>query len=219
MVDIRELDTRILSSFESDTMYSFFRAVAFYMKHDYSSRWQPIKQWLRISLQPKTIQYNLLGFGNLKKVNKNAELKIIRSPMKLNVDVQCPNRSSYATFENSFGNHNKNLIAVFEATTSKLYFGDDILREISTQNNKYTNAMKKIIRKLCQLERQVYYLSCYYSIPLNQFFAGLVLFELYRDPSINPHELLKKIMSSEIIRGFVPLLFRLYKIDQFLIIY
>ena len=60
--------------------------------------------------------------------------------------------------------------------------------------------MKKWIHKLCQLERQIYYLLLYYSIGLNQFFDGLILFQLYRDPSINSAELLNEIILSEIIR-------------------
>ena len=79
--------------------------------------------------------------------------------------------------------------------------------------------MKKLIGKLCQLERQIYYLSFYYSIGLHQFFAGLILFELYRDPSINPEELLNKLMMSDAIREYVPLLFRLFKIKQFILTY
>jgi hypothetical protein len=93
-----------------------------------------------------------------------------------------------------------------------MYVAGDILNDLSKRNDKYTISMKKLIRKLCQLERQIYYVSFYYSISLNQIFGGLALFELYQDPSVNPDELLNKIVSSEVIRGYVPLLFRLFKI-------
>ncbi|CAF0925173.1 unnamed protein product [Rotaria sordida] len=35
LIDIRQLDARLMSSFESEAMQSFFRLVAFYMKKDY----------------------------------------------------------------------------------------------------------------------------------------------------------------------------------------
>jgi hypothetical protein len=139
-------------------------------------------------------------------------MKIIRSPTKVTTLNECYNRSSYATFENSLSDNDKILIVVFEATTSKMYVAGDILNDLSKRNDKYNISMKKLIHKLCQLERQIYYVSFYYSISLNQIFGGLALFELYQDPSVNPDELLNKIVSSEVIRGYVPLLFRLFKI-------
>ena len=73
----------------------------------------------------------------------------------------------------------KNLIVVFEATTSRIYFTNDVLCDPTTRDDKYIGSMKTLAQKLCQLERQIYFLSFYYSIGLNQFFSGLVLFQLY----------------------------------------
>jgi hypothetical protein len=179
-----------------------------------------MKDWLCLSLRPRSIEFNLLGFGNFNKNIQKNKLKIIRSPMK---PIQMPtvnryyNRSSYVTFEKSLTGNDKTLIVVFEATTSKINFTVDIVNDLHRQNDKYTTAMKKLIHKLCQLERQIYYLSFYYSVSLNQIFGGLALFELYRDSLVNPDDLLDQIMSSEIIRGYVPLLFRLFKIHQFIL--
>ncbi|CAF2811710.1 unnamed protein product [Rotaria sp. Silwood2] len=219
LIDIRQLDTRILSSLESEEMHLFFRYVASFMKNDYSHRWNSIKDWLYISLRPKSIEYNLLGFGKLEKTNRSKQMKIIKSPVKLTNLIRYNNRSSYATFENNLSDNDKNLIVVFEAITSKIYFTSDALSDINDRNDKYNKSMKKLMHKLYQLERQIYYLSFYYSIGLHQFFAGLILFELYRNPSINPDELLNKIMSSEVIRLYVPLTFRLFKINQFILTY
>ena len=63
LIDIRQLDTRILSSYESEEMHLFFRFVASCIKNDYFHQWDSIKDWLDISLRPKSIEYNLLGFG------------------------------------------------------------------------------------------------------------------------------------------------------------
>ncbi|CAF3411037.1 unnamed protein product, partial [Rotaria sp. Silwood2] len=157
---------------------------------DYSHRLNSIKDWLYISLRPKSIEYNLLGFGKLEKTNRSKQMKIIKSPVKLTNLIRYNNRSSYATFENNLSDNDKNPIVVFEAITSKIYFTSDALSDINDRNDKYNKSMKKLIHKLCQLERQIYYLSYYYSIGLHQFFAGLILFELYRNPSINPDEVL-----------------------------
>jgi hypothetical protein len=216
LIDIRHLDTRILSSNESEEMHLFFRYVASFMKKDYSHRWNSINDWLCISLKPTSIEYNLLGFGKLKKVNKQNQMKIIKSPVKFTNPIEYCNRSSYVTFEKNLNDDDKTLIVVFEATTSRIYFSRDVLLD---NNDKYNTSMKKVIHKLCQLERQIYYLSFYYSIGLHQFFAGLILFQLYRNPSINPDELLNRLMSSEVIRHYVPLIFRLFKLNQFILTY
>ncbi|CAF1341291.1 unnamed protein product [Didymodactylos carnosus] len=219
LIDVRRLDTRILSSFESENMRLFFRFVAFYMENDYSYRWNSIKEWLSLSLRPSSIEYNLLGFGKLDKMNKQKKMKIITSPTKFTTNIQYCNRSSHVTFDNSLNDNDKNIIIVFEATTSKIYFVSNILDNLANRNDKYSKSMKKLIYKLCQLERQIYYLSFYYSIGLNQFFGGLILYELYRSPSIDTDELLNKIMSSEVICRYVPLLFRLFKMQQLILTY
>ena len=66
------------------------------------------------------------------------------------------------------------------------------------------------------LERQVFYLYYYYSVDIHQLFAGLIFFELYRTPSIDPNQLLKNIMDWEVIRQYFPLLRELFKIGQFI---
>jgi len=204
-------------------MNSFFSYVAKFMNEDYNcTRWSRIQNWLCLSTQPKLIEFNLLGFGKSNKLNKKFKknaIQVIRSPVKsLNI-IQFGNRASYVTSENILGDDDKTLIVLFEATTAKMYFTIDMLSNMENLNEKQQISMKKLIKKLCQLERQVYYLSFYYSIGLYQFFAGLALFELYRNPSVNPDELTNRIMGSEVIQNYVPLLFRLYKIHQFIITY
>lgn len=53
-----------------------------------------------------------------------------------------------------------------------------MIDKLSESDDKYTKSTKTIFYKLCLLERQI----CY-SLDLNQFFTGLVLFELHRTPS------------------------------------
>ena len=103
--------------------------------------------------------------------------------------------------------------------TAKIYFATDMIDDFSRSTDKYSISMKKINHKLCQLERQIYYLAFYYSVSLAQFFAGPVLVELYRNPSINPDKILNKLMSSNQIQSYVPLLFRLLKMERFILTY
>ena len=100
------------------------RFAASSMKNDYGYRWDSIRSWLRLSLRPKSVEFNLLGFG---KINKPNRMKTIQSPMKSKNDIEYCNRSSYVTHENDLSHQDKNLIVVFEATTAKIYFSADIL--------------------------------------------------------------------------------------------
>jgi len=186
------------------------------MKKNYENKWNSIKEWLGLSLNPKSIEYNLLGFGKWNKINKGNLLKKIRSPIKSSDNINICKRSSYVSFENSLDDIDKNLVVVFEATTAKICFTNDVLRDIADKNNKYSSSMKTLLHKLGQLERQVFYLSYYYSVNIQQIFAGLIFFELYRTPSIDPNQLLKNIMDSEVIGQYFPLLYQLFKIKQFI---
>ena len=216
LIDIQSLDRRILSSSQSNEMHLFFQFVGSEMQKDYSHRWTSIQHFLHLSFHPKSIEFNLLGFGRFNQISKENQLKLIESPIKQSNTLQYPNRSSYATGECG---RNKNIIVVFEATTGKLPLTNEILENIKNLNQKQMKPLKMLIRKLTQLERQIYFLSFYYSVGLHQFFCGLILLELYRDPSVNPNELLNQLMSSQIMCDYLPLLSRLYKLDQFLLTY
>ena len=97
LITIRELDTRILSSFQSEEMHLFFRLVSKCMINDYSQRWNTIQDWSNISFHPKSIEYNLLGFSQLNKINKQSQMKVIRSSIKLTNFTRYSYRSSHAT--------------------------------------------------------------------------------------------------------------------------
>ena len=200
-------------------MHLFLRFVAQRMKDNYESKWHPIKEWLGLSLNPKSIEYNLLGFGKWNKINKGNPSKTIQSPMKSMDNIKIFNRSSYVSFESTLDDVDENLVVVFEATTSKICFNIDMLHDITNRNNKYSSSMKTLLHKLGQLERQVFYLLYYYSVNIHQLFAGLIFFELYRTPSVDPNELLKDIMDSEIIQQYFPLLHQLFEIGQFIFTY
>lgn len=200
-------------------MKLFFCFVSSNMTKDYSNRWNLMRNWLHLSFRPKSIEFNLLGFGQLNKQDQYNRTTSIKSPFILRTDFQCSNRTSYSTFVHDTTDENKNMIIVFEATTSKIYMLDDVLSCLSSKIDKYSNSIKKLMYKLCQLERQIYFLSYYYSMGLCQFFGGLILLEFYRDPSINPDTLLKKLMSIEEIRNYVPLLYRLFQMNQLIFSY
>ena len=85
-----------------------------------------------------------------------------------------------------------------------------------TSANKKIISMKNLLRKLFQLERIIFFLSFYYKIDLSQFFAGLVCFHFYHNSHIDTILLLKNVMSSAFIEA-IPLLFRLYSMDQFIL--
>ena len=105
-------------------------------------------------------------------------------------------------------------------TTSRIYFSPRVLLDNNGEHDKYNSSMKKVIHKLCHLERQIYYLSFYYLIGLHQFFVDLILFQLYRNLAINPNELLHRLMSSEIIRHIMHLYyFDFFKPNQFILTY
>jgi hypothetical protein len=54
LIGIRELDTRILSSFQSKETHLFFRFVAFCMENDYCYRWDSLKDWLYVFLEGRS---------------------------------------------------------------------------------------------------------------------------------------------------------------------
>ena len=200
-------------------MHLFFRFVAQQMTSEYEARWHLIQHWLNLSLCPRSIEYNLLGFGQWEKIQQRKSIKSIRSPMKPSTNSQDIPRSSYASFENSLDHTGKNLIVVFEATTAKINFVRDVQRDLQQETNQYSNSMKTFVRKLAQLERQIFYLSHYYSVEVHQFFAGLILFEFYRNPTINPDQLLRETINSENIRTCFPLIVKLFEMDQFVFTY
>jgi len=78
--------------------------------------------------------------------------------------------------------------------------------------------MKNLLRKLLQLERILFFLSFYYNVDLTQFFAGLICFYFYHNSHIDPNLLLKNVMSSSFVDA-IPILNRLYKIEQFILTY
>lgn len=216
LIEIQSLDRRILSSCESRQMLLFFQFVGFQFEKNYCHRWYEIRYLLGMSLHPKSIEFHLLGFGRLNKMNKQNQFKQIESPMKPQDILLYGARSSYATFNCI---NNQNMVIVFEATIEKILFTPEILKNINKLQHKDLKSIKMLIRKLCQLERQIFFLAYYYSISLHQFFVGLILFELYRDPSISPPALLKELMAAQLISDCLPLLTRLYKLDQFILTY
>lgn len=216
LIDIQDLDRRILSSFQSKEMKTFFRFVATQMKQDYSHRWNQMDHKIPLSLCPKSIEFNLLGFGQSNKVDQKNKNKSINSPIKSTNIEFYRDRCSYASFPSHI---NANTIVVFEATISQIIFMKDTLCDLDKADWEMIKPMRTLIYKMCQLERQIFYLSFYYSISLHQFFCGLVLFQLYRDPTISQDGLLIKLMSSNKICQYVPLLSRLYKMNQFIITY
>lgn len=209
LIDVRQLDTRLLSSSESEHMHIFFRYVAQCMNNAYENRWRLIKQWLGLSLNPKEIEFNLLGFARWNKVDRVNTWKTI----------EVFNRSSYISCESALYDLEKNLVVVFEATTAKMSFTTDVLHNLTNINQSYPNSIKILLRKLGQLERQIFYLRYYYNIGIHQFFGGLIFFELYRTPSINPNELLKNIINLEIVRQYFPILAELFDIGQLIFTY
>ena len=205
-----------MSSSESEHMYLFFRYVARSMTNVYESRWRSISEWLGLSLRPKSIEFNLLGFAKWNKIDRVNTWKTIRSPSKSTKNI---NRFSYISCESALDDLEKNLVVIFEATSAKMSFTTDVLRNLTNLDQSYPNSIKTLLRKLGQLERQIFYLSYYYHIGIHQFFAGLIFFELYRTPSIDPNELLKNIINFQIVREYFPILCQLFDLGQLIFTY
>jgi hypothetical protein len=108
--------------------------------------------------------------------------------------------------------------SVFTAFMARFPTLDDPVL-IDLRSNKYSSSMKTLLHKLGQLERQIYYLCYYYFMDIHEFFAGLIFFELYRTPSINPNQLLNNIMDSEVIWQCFSLLCQLFDLEQFIFTY
>lgn len=219
LIEIRNLDTRLLSCSESPEMMIFFRFVARQFKNSYEERWRSIKNILNMSLSPRAIEFDLLGFGSWNKKQVNKRTKAIESPSKL-TDNKVSKRSSFMSFEKDFGREIKNVLVVFEVTTAKIYsnFGDT-QNLTKDERNKYDESMKKLIKKLSQLERQIFYLQWYYSLSIHQFFTGLIIFDLYRNLNTSPDEVLNNIMNFETIKNSFPLICQLHQWGQFTLSY
>ncbi|CAF1432565.1 unnamed protein product [Rotaria sp. Silwood1] len=175
------------------------------------------------SLKPKSIEINLLGFGCMEKATFKKKLHSIQSPTSLFVHNTNNYRSSYVS--QCKKNYGKPLthVLVFEGTTSPVYFDTELFKEITSSSSSISSdkkiiSMKMLLRKLLQLERIIFFLSFYYKIELSQFFSGLICFHFYHNSHIDTSLMLKNIMSSQFSQA-IPLLFRLYSIDQFILTY
>jgi len=71
LIDIRHLDTRILSSNESEEMHLFFRYVASFMKKDYSHRWNSINDWLCTGAVRRSKDWGVCVWGDVEKFLKD----------------------------------------------------------------------------------------------------------------------------------------------------
>lgn len=72
---------------------------------------------------------------------------------------------------------------------------------------------------MAQLEKQIFYVLAYYTIDLEQVYAGLVLFELYHNRKIESNELLQHFGKCAFLFQTFPLIQKLIEIDQFIISY
>jgi hypothetical protein len=103
----------------------------------------------------------------------------------------------------------------------RFFFYIELFEEMNSSlsaSNKTIITMKNLLRKLFQLERIIFFLFFYYKIDSSQFFAGLVCFHFYHNSHIDTNLLLKNIMSSTFTQA-IPLLYRLYEMDQFILTY
>ena len=221
LIEIRNLDTRLFCCSASPDMLTFFRFTARRFQSDYGGRWKSMENWLNISFRPRAIECDLLGFGTWNKVYKDKTWKLqsIGSPPR-SIQQKILPRSSFVSYEKEFGGSVKNLIVLFEVTTSTVYSIFDGRQLVSKKfGNKYNESMRKLLRKLCQLERQVFHLKVYYSLPIYQFFTGPVVFELHRNPETSPSDFLNNMMKCETIKQSLPLLCQLYELGQFILSY
>jgi hypothetical protein len=99
LIECERLETRRFYSSESHSTLKFFRFVSKQFIKNYSVQWSlytDISQ--RLSLKPKSIEVNLLGFGKLQKKScEKKNISFIESPTSMRVDsTNC--RSSYASY-------------------------------------------------------------------------------------------------------------------------
>ncbi|CAF3365965.1 unnamed protein product [Rotaria sp. Silwood2] len=217
------LETRRFDANESYFMLKFFNFISKQLMIHYTDRWSTYADISKkISLKPKSIEINLLGFGIMDK-SPIKKLRLIQSPASLSVRNTNNCRLSYVSQCRKNYDKPPTHVLVFEGTTSSVYFNTELFKEInssssSTSSDKKIISMKMLLRKLLQLERIVFFLSFYYKIELSQFFSGLICFHFYHNSHIDSNLTLKNIMSSEFSQA-IPLLFRLYLLDQFILTY
>ncbi|CAF0864670.1 unnamed protein product [Didymodactylos carnosus] len=217
------LETRTFKANDSYLTLKFFRFVSKQLVKNYKDRWSPYNNNIKkLSLKPRCIEINLLGFGILDKCKYKDQNKqySIESPTSLYVNNKTNYRLSYVSqCCNNFGKPLTHIL-VFEGTTSPVYFETELFKQIhsSSYYNKKITSMKNLLRKLLQLERMIFFLTFYYKIDFSQFFAGLICFHFYHNSHIDTSLLLKNIMSSKFNEA-IPLLNRLYLIDQFILTY
>ncbi|CAM2708110.1 unnamed protein product [Rotaria socialis] len=221
LITCERLENRTFFSDKSDLTLKFFRFVSKQLIKNYSAQWSPYTNIIKkLSLKPKCLEINLLGFGKLQKnLSENKKISFIESPKLLCVDNTTNYRSSYVRHCNTNLGKPFTHVLVFEGTTSPVHFEIELFKNsnLSSSDNKII-WMKNLLRKLLQLERIIFFLSFYYKIDLSQFFAGLICFHFYHNSHIDTNLLLQNVMSSTFVEA-VPLLHRLYLIDQFIFTY
>lgn len=218
------LETRRFCANESNFMLKFFNFISKQLIIHYTERWSMYPDISKkLSLKPKSIEINLLGFGFMEKTISKNKICTIQSPTSLFVHNTNNYRSSYVSQCRKIYDKPLSHVLVFEGTTSPVYFNNKLLKDIdllssSISTDKKILSMKILLRKLLQLESIIFFLSFYYEIELSQFFSGLICFPFYHNSHIDTNLMLKNIMSSEFSQ-VIPLLFRLYSIDQFILTY
>ncbi|CAF1452427.1 unnamed protein product [Didymodactylos carnosus] len=212
---------RLFNSSSSTDMLEFFKFVSYHLIKTYSALWKGYDM-IGLSLAPKTLEFNLLGFAFCTKQHQHHKFNSITSPLHNRAaPIRC---SSIRYVINNFFNekYNPSHVIVFESTTSPIDFNASLLPMSSNNNtnNKQTRKeiikMQNLIKKLFQLERQIFFLSYYYNINFNQIICGLNLFHLYHNSDIDSSDLLERIFESA-IKDCLPLLYRLYGIHQLFI--
>ncbi|CAF4035904.1 unnamed protein product, partial [Rotaria sp. Silwood1] len=218
------LETRRFDANESDFTLKFFNFISKQLMIHYTDKWSTYADICKKpSLKPKSIEINLLGFGCMEKATFKKKLHSIQSPTSLFVHNTNNYRSSYVSqCKKNYGQPLTHVL-VFEGTTSPVYFDTELFKEITSSSSSISSdkkiiSMKMLLRKLLQLERIIFFLSFYYKIELSQFFSGLICFHFYHNSHIDTSLMLKNIMSSQFSQA-IPLLFRLYSIDQFILTY
>jgi hypothetical protein len=223
LITAERLETRTYYSDESDLTLKFFGFVSKQLIKHYSTRWSSYTNVIkRLSLKPKHIEISLLGFGRLQKNMNKKRISLIESPPSLCADNTTNHRSSYVSHYHKNVDKPFTHVLVFEGTTSPVYFDIELFNKLdsssSSLSDKKIKSMKNLLRKLLQLERIIFFLSFYYKIDLSQFFAGLICFHFYHNSHIDTNVLLKNIMLSTFVEA-IPLLKRLYSMDQFILMY
>jgi len=165
LITSERLKTRTYYSDESDLTLKFFHFVSKQLIKNYSTRWSLYTNIIKkLSLRPKRIEINLLGFGRLQKNMYTKKISLIESPPSLCAANTTNYRSSYVShYHNNVGKPLTHVL-VFEGTTSSVYFEIDLfkkLNSLSSSSDKKFISMKNLLRKLLQLERIIFFLSFY----------------------------------------------------------